>query len=697
MKKSEKLGRTVRWKNLEFGFHIEGFSFMRLNCIRGVIAKSFGSTVIGVGLTLILTVAAHADPATLTLDAGNASKHVSPTFYGLMTEEINHSYDGGLYAELIQNRSFKDNANEPAHWAAVQEKGGEGSIALDDSQSDTEALPVPICLRLDVTKGGGRVGIANDGYWGIPVKPDTEYRASFYAKGKDSSAGPFTVSIESNDGATTFAQAEVEKISDQWHKYTVTLKTAKDAAASATTRFVISTAAPGTFWFDLVSLFPPTFHDRPNGNRPDIMQLMAGLKPAFLRCPGGNYLEGDTVETRFNWLNTLGDISQRPGHMGCWSYRSSDGLGLLEFLEWSEDIGAQPVLAVYAGYSLNDKQHPRGIAAGDDLKPFVDEAIEEIEYATGGPETKWGAKRAADGHPAPFPIEYVEIGNEDFLGGARRTYEARFAQFYDALKAAYPQLKFIATTPVKGRTPDVIDDHYYKTSDQMAALAHKYDKTNRDGPKVFVGEWATREVPKTDASGKTTYVMMPWAYKGEPTPAFHAALGDAAFMTGLERNADVVVLNAYAPMLTRVEPGAGQWCPNMIGYNALSSFGSPSYYAQQMFNSNRGDIIVSGSMSTEPKDFFYSATRSTKTGTIFVKAVNRGSDPITVQIDLTGVNTISPDGDLTVLTSDDPQAVNTIEEPTKVVPVTSKIHNLGSHFTQTFAPNSANVLKMDAQ
>jgi alpha-N-arabinofuranosidase len=640
-------------------------------------------------------VAADADNPILTLDAGKGGKPVSPTFYGLMTEEINHSYDGGLYAELIQNRTFQDDVQSPKHWSVVQEMGGEGSIALDKTQPTNDALP--ISLRLDISKTGGRVGIANNGFWGIPVKPDTTYRASFYARSKDTSAGPLTVSIESNDGTTTFAQAQVEKVSDQWRQYTVTLKTAKDAPASASNRFVISTAAPGTFWFNLVSLFPPTWQDRPNGNRIDIMQLMSDLKPTFLRCPGGNYLEGNTVETRFNWLKTIGDISQRAGHMGCWSYRSSDGLGLLEFLEWSEDIGAQPVLAVYAGYSLNDKQHPRGIAAGDDLKPFVDEAVEEIQYAIGDAQTKWGAQRAADGHPAPFHIEYVEIGNEDFLGGARRTYDARFAQFYDALKAAYPELKFIATTPVKGRTPDVIDDHYYKTSDQMAVLAHKYDKQDRNGPKVFVGEWATREVPKADANGKTTYAMMPWGFKGEPTPTFHAALGDAAFMTGMERNADIVVLNAYAPMFTRVEPSAGQWCPNMIGYDALSSFGSPSYYAQQMFNQNRGDTIVSGNLSTEPRDFFYSATRSSKTGTIYVKAVNRSSDPITLQIQLNGVGTVSPDGDLTTLTSDDPEAVNSVKEPSKVIPVSSKLHDLGSHFTRTFAPNSLSVLKIEAQ
>ena len=354
------------------------------------------------------------------------------------------------------------------------------------------------------------------------------------------------------------------------------------------------------------------------------------------------------------------------------------------------------MLAVYGGYSLADKDHPRGttVTPGPQLQPFVDDAVEEVQYAIGGADTKWGAQRAADGHPAPFHIEYIEIGNEDFLGGARKTYEARFAQFYDALKTAYPQLKYIATIPVKSRHADAVDDHYYRTSDQMAALAHKYDKQNRKGPKVFVGEWATREVPKTDANGNTTYVMMPWAYKGTPTPTLHAALGDAAFMTGLERNADIVVLNCYAPMLTRVEPDAGQWCPNMIGYDALSSYGSPSYYAQQMFNLNRGDVILNAAMSREPNDFYYSATRSTKSGTLYLKAVNRSSSPITLQIELNGIKSVASDGEMIVLTDSDPQAVNSVEAPTKVAPISSALHNLSAHFSETFAPNSVSVIKM---
>jgi len=634
--------------------------------------------------------------ATLDIYPTQPGANVGPLFYGLMTEEINHSYDGGLYAELIQNRSFKDDPGTAVHWSLLEDGSGMGAISLDQSRPINDALTT--CLRLDtgVLGGGKRAGIANEGYWGIPVKPGLTYRASFFAKASGGVGGPLVASIESNDGQTTYARAEGPKVSGQWQRYTVTLRT-EDGVQSAKGRFVISTTSPGTYWFNLVSLFPPTYHDRPNGNRIDLMQHMTDLKPAFLRCPGGNYLEGDSIDTRFQWEKTLGDISRRPGHMGTWRYRSSDGLGLLEFMEWAEDMGAEPVLAVWAGFSLSTKAAPHGttVRPGEELKPYVQEALDEIEYVTGSVGTKWGAERAKDGHPAPFPLHYVEIGNEDFTGDAKRTYDARFAQFYDALKDAYPNLKYIATIPVRGRTPDAVDDHYYKTSDEMAGLAHRYDREDRQGPKVFVGEWATREVAKTNADGTKSYGWMPWGYKGAPTPDLHAALGDAAFMTGLERNADVVVMNCYAPLLVRVDEGAFQWCPNLIGFDSLRSYVSPSYYAQQIFNLNRGDTVTKVTAKPERADLFYSASRSSRTGKLYLKVVNRSSNAQTVQININGTVNVSPDGSMEVLTSGDTADTNSIAEPDKVVPVTTPLHEVAASFNHTFPPNSITALQMN--
>ncbi len=517
--------------------------------------------------TLLLAVwtgLALAQQGSLTVKVDQPGARISPMFYGLMTEEINHSYDGGLYAELIQNRAFKDNPANPVHWSLIQSSGTTGTMALDSSQPVNASLP--IALKLTIAGSGGKAGIANDGYWGIPVRPNTRYRASFYAKAAPDFQGPVTAGIESSDGKTLFAHAVVPRLTTDWKRYSVTLQTGK-AVPSTTNRFVLSASNTGTVWFSLTSLFPPTYHNRPNGTRPDLMELMGAMQPAFLRLPGGNYLEGNTIAERFNWKTTLGNIADRPGHPCPWGYPSTDGLGLLEYLEWCEDLHMEPLLAVFAGYALGGEHIP----AGAGLTPFVQDALDEIEYLTGDMTTRWGKVRAQNGHPAPFLLHYVEIGNEDWFDRSG-SYDGRFAQFFDAIKAKYPNLELIATASVKSRRPDVIDDHYYRSARDMERDVHHYDKTNRSGPKIFVGEWASTE--------------------GSPTPTLQAALGDAAWLTGLERNADIVPIQCYAPLLVNVNPGARQWGTNLIGYDALKSFGSPSYYVQAMFGANRGDVVL---------------------------------------------------------------------------------------------------------
>ena len=517
-------------------------------------------------LLMGLTGRVEADPGRLTVKVDQPGIKISPMLYGLMTEEINHAYDGGLYAELIQNRCFKDNRATPAHWSVVQEGGGAGSISLDNSQPVNAALTT--CLKLEVGAASAkqRVGVANTGYWGIPITPNTRYRASVYAKASAGYTGPLTLTLESSDGATIYAKATVPHLTSAWQQYSVTLTTGK-AAPTTASRFVLSASGAGTLWFNQVSLFPPTYRGRSNGMRKDLMQFMGEMKPAFLRLPGGNYLEGNTIAERFDWKRTLGALSERPGHPCPWGYRSTDGMGLLEFLEWCEDLHMEPLLAVFAGYALNGEH----VVAGPQLTPFVQDALDEIEYLTGDASTHWGAQRAKDGHPAPFSLQYVEIGNEDWFDRSG-SYDGRFAQFFDAIKAKYPKLQLIATAGVKSRKPDMIDDHYYRSAQDMARDSHHYDRTDRNGPKIFVGEWASTE--------------------GSPTPTLKAALGDAAWLTGLERNSDIVVLESYAPLLVNVNPGARQWGTNLIGYDALKSFGSPSYYVQKMFGTNRGDVTL---------------------------------------------------------------------------------------------------------
>jgi alpha-L-arabinofuranosidase len=528
----------------------------------------------------------------LTVHVDQPATRISPTVYGLMTEEINHAYDGGLYAELIQNRIFKDNAAGartatappavPLHWSAV----GDAKIVRDDNNPvNTTALTSSLRIDIGSADAAHRAGTANDGFWGIPVWANTTYRASFYARAGDGFSGGLTIGIESNDGATVFASAVIPGLTADWKKYETTLTTG-DVKPSSANRFVISTESKGTVWLSLVSLFPPTYNNRPNGLRIDIMQKLADMHPAFLRFPGGNYLEGNDIANYFNWKQTIGRLEDRPGHQCPWGYRSSDGLGLLEFLEWCEDLHMEPVLAVFAGYTLDRRSVTR-----EQLPQYVQDAVDEIEYVTGDPSTEWGARRAKDGHPAPFVLHYVEVGNEDNLGGAGSTYEWRFKAFYDAIKAKHPLINIISTAHVRDTTPDLFDDHAYPNPRAMLRMTHRYDTWPRTSPAIFFGEWATRDGQQID------------------TPNMNDTLPDAAWLMGLERDSDVVRIASYAPLFVNVGRAGGdntrparQWATNLIGYDALNSFGSPSYYMQKMYSENRGDVVLPAELTMPPPD-----------------------------------------------------------------------------------------------
>jgi alpha-N-arabinofuranosidase len=641
----------------------------------------------------------------LKIDASKPGLPFSPMLYGLMTEEINFSYDGGLYAELVRNRSFKEDAKEPVHWRLVQEGGGSGSMALDPSTPLNNAIATSLKLTIAEASGAARVGIANEGFWGIPVRPGTRYHASFFAKAAPDFKGPVTVAIRGDEDGAVYASGQVSAVTGAWKKYEVALSTTRQAPITSKAHLLLSASGKSTVWFSMVSLFPPTFHNRPNGNRIDLMQTPAGMEPAFLRFPGGNYLEGNTIETRFEWKKTIGPNSERPGHMNdAWHYWSSDGMGLLEFLEWCEDLHMEPVLAVYAGYSL----HQQRVKPGPDLAPFVSDALDEIEYVTGAPGTTWGARRAKDGHPAPFKLEYVEVGNEDQFDRERGSYDGRFTQFFDGIKAKYPQLKIISTARVTSRVPDVIDEHYYRRSgDEMASHAHDYDNRPRPSPKVFVGEWATRV--------------------GDPTPNMSAALGDAAWMTGMERNPDIVIMSAYAPLFVNVNPGGMQWRTDLIGYDTLNSYGSPAYYAQKMFSNYHGDIVLpilaqgiptrtwqppaTGRRGVgappaipapppppqEVPTLFYSATRNIRSGTVFLKIVNRAAAAQSVRVEFTGLKAVQPKGEAVTLAASSPEDTNSITAPSKIVPVTSSVEGLGTAFSHTFPPYSITVLMVKSR
>jgi alpha-L-arabinofuranosidase len=654
-----------------------------------MIGKTFARTTPLITLTLASTfLLSQAPPAVLTILADQPVSAVSPTLYGLMTEEINFSYDGGLYGELVRNRTFRSDWSGILYWYLLEDGNAVAKMETDKATGPSEALNSSLRLDVEKASSGSEAGILNTGYWGIPVRPNTEYVGSFYAKAAAGDIGPVTVSIVGDQTGKAVATATVSAVSSEWKEYQFTLKTGA-VPASAANHLSLSVAHPGTVWFNLVSLFPPTYKNRKGGYRIDLMEKMAAMHPTFLRFPGGNYLEGDTIAERFQWKKTIGPMVDRPTHPSPWSYHSSDGMGLLEFLGWCEDLKMNPLLAVYAGYSLKGEH----VNPGADLEPYVQDALDEIEYVTGSADTKWGAVRAKNGHPEPFKLTYVEIGNEEWFDKSG-SYDPRFAQFSTAIKAKYPALQLIATAPVKSAKPDVLDEHYYvratqnfhdathyDTPDRNSPSPQKwdgghYDKADRNGPRIFVGEWATRE--------------------GSPTPNMGAALADAAWMTGMERNSDLVVMASYAPLLVNVNPGGMQWETDLIGYDTMKSYGSPAYYAQVMFGSYLGDHTMGSKLEGAWPKLFYSITGNAAKKSLYLKLVNGSSAPQAVNIELPGAK-LAPTAKLVTLTAHDTQATNTIDHPDQVVPVESTIHGVSNHLHHTMPGNSIQVIEFKQQ
>jgi alpha-L-arabinofuranosidase len=623
--------------------------------------------------------AQHTAPSVkLEIHADRVTAKVSPTLYGLMTEEINHAFDGGLYAEMVRNRTMRSSWDGVNNWTAVTNGNALATVAGDKTTGPSDALPYSLKVKIASADSANSAGVRNDGYWGMSVAPGTTYRGSFYAKTDDAAIGSIEVGLVNDQTGKIAATTSVQALTTDWKKYEYTLISVKDAAPGVSHHLQLTVTHPGTLWLSLVSLFPPTYANRANGNRIDLMEKQAAMHPQFLRLPGGNYLEGNHLDERFQWKQTIGPLVDRPTHAQPWGYASSDGMGLLEMLEWCEDLHMQPVLTVYAGYSMAQET----TAPGPALEPYIADALDEIEYVTGDAGTKWGAVRAKDGHPAPFALAYVEIGNEDEFDKSKN-YDGRYAQFYAAIKKKYPPLQLIATTPVKSVRPDVIDDHYYRSAVAMAADATHYDKTDRSGPKIFVGEWATIE--------------------GVPTPNMNAALADAAWLTGLERNSDIVIMAAYAPLFVNVNPTAAQWGTNLIGYNSFASYGSPSYWMQVMFAGAIGTDVVDARITDAGRDadgatakIFCSVTRDTAKGKLYVKIVNTSSETRSVDLHISGIGSAGASGTLTRLSAASATDTNSIAQPDRIVPKTTKVLAVGSGEVQ-LPPYSVSVYALDVK
>lgn len=517
--------------------------------------KTTFTTLSLIGLVVLSTVTSPGQPAaTIRIDVGHPGHALSPTMYGVFFEDINHAADGGLYAELIQNRDFEYNrAPEDMHWiddsTVINPKGWKEiyrrpdalhawTLVLDGGARARMSLATsdPLnpasaqSLRLDVSDPGtGRAGVANGGYWGIPVKRGAAYDLSFYAKKDARSAGVLTAWLESASGVR-YAMQEITGVTTNWKQFRATLTSNADDPVA---RFVLSSGSAGTVWLDMVSLFPrDTWKGRSNGLRKDLAEMLARLHPSFFRFPGGCVVEGATLENRVQWKRTIGDIAGRPGHWNLWGFRATDGLGFHEYLQLCEDLGAAPLYVINVGMSCQGRGGM--VAPREELDTYLQDALDALEYAMGPITSRWGALRAANGHPAPFPINYVEVGNEN--NGPE--YRAAYKYIQSGIKRRYPRITTIANYDDIGITDqdrkqypgvsvEMIDEHYYQSPTFFFDQSTRYDTYDRsDSVGIYVGEFAVT----LDDPGQGN---------------LRAAIGESAFMVGLERNADIVLMASY--------------------------------------------------------------------------------------------------------------------------------------------------------
>lgn len=525
------------------------------------------------GAAILLAAGLQAAPARITVSADKPSHRVSPTLWGLFFEDINLSADGGLYAEMVRNRSFED-SDELKDWEVVAAKGAEASATVTHEHPWAEN-PLNTrnkrSLRLDIAKAtpDAAAGIFNSGYWGIPVRAGEEMHLSLAIRRAPGADVQLTASLESKDGKS-YAQVPLSGGSHEWSVLKTSLRPdSTDTGA----KLVIRASSPGTVWLDMVSLFPAkTWNMRPNGMRQDLAAMLQNLKPAFLRFPGGCWVEGDTMRESYRWKETMGPLQERRTQWNIWGYWATHGIGYHEYLQLSEDLKAEPLFCINVGMS-----HKENVPM-DRMGEYVQDALDAIEYANGPVTTPWGAMRAANGHPEPFNLKYVEIGNEN--GGP--AYLERWPLFHKAIKAKYPDIQLIANEWAGGHPtdpkPDIIDEHYYDNPEFFMNRANLYDQYDRSGPKIFVGEYAvTRETGAGSLRG---------------------AIGEAAFMTGLERNSDIVAMAAYAPLLVHVNHR--RWNPDLINYDNSRAYGIPSYHVQQLFAAHRGDVVLPVSVAAPP-------------------------------------------------------------------------------------------------
>ena len=538
-------------------------------------------------LLIGMTLAMHADePRPATVCIVNHAKAISPDLFGIFFEDINYAADGGLYAELVQNRSFEysraDNQawNSLTAWELLQRGEAEASVTVDSATSLNANNPHYALLIVEQVGNGA--GLANDGFDGIPIKKDETYDVSLFAKVIAGQPGPIHIRLE-GAGGNLLGETEVAGLSNDWMKHTASI-TARDTDTSA--KFVLLLSGTGTVALDMVSLFPQkTFHDRPNGLRADLAQVIADLQPKFIRFPGGCLAHGDGLENMYRWKDTIGPVEQRKAQRNIWRYHQTMGLGYYEYFQFCEDIGAKPLPVVPAGVCCQNSGHyldlvPRGQQGLplEEMPDYVQEVLDLIEWANGPATSTWGAKRAAAGHPEPFHLEYLGVGNEDEITPA---FKERFRMIYDAVASAHPEITVIGTTGPFTAGYDfeegwkfareldlaMVDEHGYQSPGWFWQNLERYDAYDRAGCQVYLGEYAAHDAGRANT--------------------LRSALSEAAYLTSLERNGDLVRLSSYAPLLSKQR--RTQWRPDMIYFDNVSITPSLNYYVQQLFSVNHGD------------------------------------------------------------------------------------------------------------
>jgi alpha-N-arabinofuranosidase len=625
----------------------------------------------------------------IIVQANKPIADVKPTMWGVFFEDINFAADGGIYAELVKNRSFEFSLPMMG-WKQVKLDGNGRTLPTFYSPAN----PVnPHFLEVVVDAPAGSFGIVNEGFRGMGIKKDETYNFSVNARVAPNSTLKMKLELLSSAG-NVIGNAEIVGLTNLWKKYTAVIKATETDPKG---QLSILWSGKGTIDIDMVSLFPATtWKNRPGGLRSDLVQLIADLKPGFVRFPGGCIVEGRDLANRYQWKTTVGPVEERKLIMNRWNveiqnrqapdYFQTFGLGFYEYFLLSEDLGAEPLPILNCGMSC---QFNAGeVVPLTDLNPYIQDALDLVEFANGGIATKWGKLRSTMGHPKPFNLKYLGVGNEQW----DVQYIERYKEFEKAIKAKYPEIKIVsgsgpssggqlfdyAWSELKKLSPALIDEHYYMPPDWFLKNAGRYDNYDRKGIKVFAGEYA--------AHGKEGNAP-------ESRNSWYSALAEAAFMTGLERNADVVNMASYAPLLAHVD--AWQWRPDLIWFDNLNAIGSPNYYVQKIFSNYKGTQVIPVLLKGKPligaDSIYASATFDKNAGKAYIKLINVSRSPKYSKISLEGPS-FGTDGVWLTLKSEGLYDFNTMTDPQRIFPTGRQIAITDKKIDISMSPISVNVL-----